>query len=91
MMVVRSRIDVSFESMSVAVTPPTRAVPAPSASSRLARSSRTVSSAAAESAASVRVPMRRTSPSETVGAGAAVPGGPTAAYTGAPSSSVTAA
>ena len=35
MMIVRSRIDVSLESMSVAVTPPTSAVPVPSASSRL--------------------------------------------------------
>ncbi len=91
MITVRSRIDVSFESMSVAVSPPTSAVPAPRASSRSTRSSRTVCSAAAESAASVSVPISRTSPSETVGAGAGVPGGPTAVYTASPSSTSTVA
>ena len=63
-------------SIAVAVTPPTSAwVPS---DANVERSSRTVRSAVSESAALVSVPCSSTRPSTSVGAGAALPGGPCA-------------
>ncbi len=65
MMTVRSRIEVSSVSTAMAVTPPT--IASGSTPCTASRSSRTVRSASAESAASVSVTCSMTRPSTTVG------------------------